>query len=356
MGTYDKNSRSIVLSADPASDPPLVLATLVHGVVNDMLCQHDLGDAILPEVVELAVVGTGLGMLRNNIGLLAKTGTFWDSTQWGAVPRPFLDPQTLAYANAVAAWAREDRSPQWARDLMGELKRPMQNSLKFLFKTNDSFFQPSKQQQLLGQSQDRWWELAACDSPSQQIVALRHLQSEHHPNDQQESLLMEKLGSGNRAILLHAIAAVERILFNQQPIASDLIVRRLRILADHRDEEVSAKAMCALTRLGKLDEITMEIASNMLESSFRHVVFAGAYALSSQDAIPDQTLVMVDRCFVRALRACDYEFVGLFATAYNRWLDEPESHAQNLLSDSPEYVPVAVDALRQVPDQLVSIG
>jgi hypothetical protein len=355
LGKYDANERSIILDAELASDAPLGLATLVHGVVSDLLYQNKFRDPIHPELVELAVVGTGLGMLRNNIGLVGKFGSFWDSTQWGVAPRPFLDTQTLAYANAIAAWSREDKTPEWARDIIGELKRPMQNSLKFLFKTNESFFQPSKKQALLEQSQSQWWELAASASPSQQVIAIRHLQSDKKLSDCQESLLLEKLGSANRAIVLHAIAAAERMSVSHHPIASDSVVRELRMLADHRDDEVSAKAMCSLTRLAKLDEITVDVASNMLESSLRHVVFAGAYALSSLDSIPDHTLLLVDRGLVRALQACDYEFVGLFAKAYNRWLDDPRSHVQDLLQDSPEYLPVALDALQHEPDQLISI-
>jgi hypothetical protein len=211
-------------------------------------------------------------------------------------------------------------------------------------------------QALLGQSQSQWWELAASASPSQQVIAIRHLQSDKKLSDWQESLLLEKLDSANRAIVLHAIAAAERMSVSHRPIANESVVRELRMLADHRDDEVSAKAMCALTRLAKLDEVTVDVASNMLESSLRHVIFAGAYALSSLDSIPDHTLLLVDRGLVRALQACDYEFVGFFARAYNRWLDDPRSHVQDLLQDSPEYLPVALDALQHEPDQLISIG
>lgn len=346
----------MILVAEPASDPPLAVATLVHGVVADLIHQNQFPEAIIPEVVELAVVGTGLGMLRSNIVLFGKSASFWDSTLWGVAPRPFLDTQSLAYANAIAAWAREDKAPAWARGVIGEVRRPMNQSLKFLFKTNDSFFQPTKRQELLRQDQRAWWALAASDSPTQQVVAIRHLQSDQDLSDSQASLLLEKLTSSNRAIVLHTITAVERMAVNHTPIATDSIVGELRSLTEHRDDEIHAKAMCALTRLAKLDDRTIEAASMMLEDSLRHVVFAGAFALSSLDSIPDDTLQMVDRSFVRSLQACDYEFVGLFARSYQRWLDDPKSHFEELLSDDPEYLPIALDALQQEPEQIVSIG
>ncbi|MDG2223316.1 MAG: hypothetical protein P8L85_18180 [Rubripirellula sp.] len=356
MGKYDVENRSIVLDAELDSDPSLGLATLVNGVVNDLLYQNRFAGPVTPEVAELAVVGTGLGTLRNGIGLVGKVGSHWDSTRWEIAARPFLDFQTLAYANAIAAWARDDRTPAWVSEMHGELKRPMQNSLKFLFKTNDSFFQPTKQKTLLGQPQDQWWELAAIDSASQKVIAIRHLQTNQDLSEKQQTLLLEHLDSPNRAIVLHAIATVERMAMDYRPIANEAIVGRLRILADHRDDEISAKAMCTVTRLKKLDENTIDIASNMLESQYRHVIYAGAYAFSSLDSIPDHVLKLVDRAFVRALQACDYEFVGMFALAYKRWLDDPEAHLQDLLQDSPEYLPVALDALNHEPDQVVSIG
>ena len=329
-------------------------------MVSDLLAQNEGSNAFLPEVVEIAVVATGLGSIRNNVGLFWKSRPFWDSTQWEVAPRPFLDTQMLAYANAIAAWARDDRSPAWAKDVLGELKRPIKNSIKYLFRTNDSFFQPLQRQSLLGQSQDQWWQLANTELASQQIIALRNLQIEHPLTESQLSILLETLGSANRAITLHGIATVERICvsqreFSEEAISDESIIQRLRLLADHRDDEVRAKAMCSLTRLARLNETSVEVASNMLESQVRHVIFAGGYALSSLDTIPDESLQLVDRCFVRALRACDYEFVGLFAVAYVQWLSDPQSHVQDLLQDSPEYLPVAMDALEHQPNQTISI-
>jgi hypothetical protein len=334
----------------------LALATLINGVVCDLLSQHNFAAADNPELVDLAVVVTGLGTIRSNIGFVKKVAAYWDSTRWEFSSRPFLDCQSLAYANAIAAWARGDATPVWAGDLVSEVKRPMLGSLKFLLKTNDSFCQPATNQSRLQQSQSEWWKLAAVTSPSQQVIALRHLAAEGGLSDQQQSLLLRKLQSANRAIVLGAIAAVERLAVLHAPIAGESITRELRMLVDHRDDEVRAKAMCVVARLGKLDELTIDTAANMLSSNQKHLVFAGAYALTTLDSVPDHVLPPFDRSFVRALQACDYDFVGLFAAGYNRWLADPQSHLQDLLHDSPEYLPIALDALQQVPGQLVSIA
>ena len=354
-GKYDANERAIILEIEIDSDPQMGLATLINGVVCDLLHQKNFGSAHLPERVDLAVAATGLGMIRNNISLVKKQTNYWDSTQWELFPRPFLDCQSLAYANAIAAWARDDATPEWASDLPSDLKRPMRNSLKFLLKTNDSFFHPQAKRSLLSQSQSEWWKLAASPSVSNQVIAIRHLETDGSLNDQQESLLLEKLRSANLAIVLNAIAAGERLSLHRQPVASEAIVRELRMLADHRSDEVRAKAMCALAKLGELDEATVEIAAMMLEENLRHVVFAGAYAVSTLNSVPDHVLPPFDRCFVCMLRACDYEFIDLFVAAYKRWYDDPQSHLEGLLQNSPEYLPIALETLQEATDQLVQI-
>ena len=354
-GKYEANGRTITLEMEIDSDPPMGLATLINGVVCDLLHQNNFGSANLPEPVELAVVGTGLGMIRNNIPLVKRQTSCWDSTQWELFPRPFLDCQSLAYVSAIAAWARDDATPDWWSDLPGDLKRPMRKSLKYLLKTNDSFFHPQAKRSLLAQSPSEWWKLAASASASNAVIAIRHLESDGKLSDQQESLLLDKLRSANLAIVLNAIAATERMAFHQPAVASESVVRELRLLADHRDDEVRAKAMCAVAKLGRLDAAGVETAAGLLEDGLRHLVFAGVYALSTLESVPDHVLPPFDRCFVRSLRACDYEFIDLFAAGYRRWLDDPQSHLDDLLQDSPEHLPIASEALQKVTDQLVQL-
>ncbi len=328
--------------------PKLTAATVIHHVVCDMLYQHEFDIVDFPEIVDLAVINTGLGILRSNFDFVKKTGSFWDSTHWTAVPRPFLDAQTLAYANAVAAWVRSDKNPAWASELPSELIRPMRKSLKYLFSTNDSFFDPATAgQSSLTQSQGEWLELAGQKSTSKQLVAIRHLQADEQLEDKQEILLLDKLRSPARTIVLHSISAVESL-----KLASKSIAEELRFLAEHRDDEIRAKAMITLTKLGQIDETTIGSAAKMIDGNARHVVFAGVFALSSLDSVPEDVLRVMERGFVRALQTCDYEFVGLFAAAFDKCLDNPDSRIKQLLQDEqPEYLQIAMEALQNVHEQ-----
>ncbi|MEM9365503.1 MAG: hypothetical protein AAGD07_05865 [Planctomycetota bacterium] len=354
-GRYDARERSITLGLEIDRDPTMGLAALVNGVVSDLLHQNQYDSAHLPERVDLAVIGMGLGMLRNQISLVKRQANNWDPTQWELIPRPFLDCESLAYVNAMVAWARRDAKPDWANDLPSDLKRPMRKSLKYLLKTSDSLFSPQVKRPVLAQSQQEWCELAASESASKQVIAIRHLAPDGIGDVQQGSLLLEKLRSANVAITLHAIAATERMMRQRPTVPREPLLGELRLLADHRDDQVRAKAMCALASLGQVDETTVETAALMLEENIRHVVFAGVYALSTLESLQDHILPPFDRCLVRALRTCDYELVDLCVTAYRHWLDDPQTHLQDLLRDSPEHLPIALEVLQKVPNQLVQL-
>ncbi len=345
------------------SERPLVTASIIGGVVSDLLYQSDFEWPHYPEWVDLAVIGTGLGVLRSGFAFVKKGGLHWDSTQWSAVPRPFLNIPSLAYANALAAWTRQDASPSWSRELNTEIRRPVKASIKYLFKTGDSFFPldshaPStgNPSQVNSPSQDDWWSRAAKAEPSSRVIALGQLQREGDISAPQRSTLVEALQSNNRSVVLHGIATVERM-----SVEGDAIAVELRSLVNDRDDEIRAKSLCTLTTLGMLDDATVQLTDEMLESHFRHNVFAGVYALSTLDSIPEFLLPSVQSAFMRALKSCDYEFVGLFAAAYNRWFDDPKAQVEAFLYDSPELLPIAVDAIERpgqdaVGQEVVTIG
>jgi len=321
-----------------------------------MLYQSTFSQPHFPELVELAVIGTGLGVLRSNLMFVKKVATFWDSTHWQIAPPPFLNIQSLAYANALAAWSRDETAPDWLDDMYSEVKRPMKRSLKYLFKTGDSFFNPRESQHRLNLSAEQWWELAEHPSASTQVIAIRHLNTDQTLTQKQESSLLKKLQSTERATTLNAITTTERLSSGQKTGISDSLAGQIRNLVDHRDDEIRAKAMCALTTVNRIDSSAIDAAANMIEDDIRHVVFAGVHALTTVDQVPDYVSPSFDRSFIKALKSCDYEFVGLFAKGYNRWRDDPKQHLELLLSDSPEFLPIAMEALDQKPQQVINIG
>ena len=257
----------------------------------------------------------------------------------------------MAYTMAIVAWSRSDANPASATDLPIEIKRPMLKSLKYLLKTDDSFYHPHPPSSAFDQTQSEWLQAINQASTSQQIIATRHLQFDDTPDSPQAIAISEKLRSPNRFVMLHAISATENM-----PTRIDLAIEELNMLLDHRDDEVRAKAICSLARFGALDERGIQIAACMLDDQHRFVAYAGLVALASLDRLPETVLPAANGGLLRSLQTCDYELVGLFSSAFHRWLEDPKSHYENLLQqESPEYLEIALEVLDNVRQQLVTL-
>ncbi|MGI9518216.1 MAG: hypothetical protein ACR2NP_14265 [Pirellulaceae bacterium] len=347
-GKYEADNRLIVLNTEMDREPLLTAATLIHHLVGDLLHHNNFEHADFPELVDLAVISTGLGLPQSQIPLVKQSAMFWDSTFWFATARPFLDSHNKAYANAMAAWVRGEKDPEWSSELPNETKRAMRKSLKYLRSSNEAFFNPQTAgSPLLKQSQGEWLKLATDSSTSRQIIALRYLQPDKSLQSQQESLLTDKLRSTSRAVVLHAISATELAGLASEPITGEL-----QLLVDDREDEVRAKAMIALAKLNGLNDMAISSAAKMVDGNARHVVYAGTFALASQETLPEDILEIADRGFIRALQSCDYEFVAMFAAAFTRWMDDPRAHIQHLLQDDqPDYLEIAMEALDSVNEQ-----
>ncbi len=354
-GTYDADTRTITLTSQWDGTQSLSVATVINFVVVDLLTQSEFPGTHLPEIVDLAVIATGLGVPRCQIDLVSKSGTFWDTTAWEVLPPPFVGAQKAAYALAMVSWVRQEKSPPWKDELTTEIAGPMNKSLKHLFKTGDSFF-PGPEKPIANFSQQQWLQLANETTVSSQIIGLRHCinapeNSDAHWQSQWADVLIENFRSNNNDLILHSIAAVERGRIEDPRIGDELVV-----LAEHRADRVKAKAIIALTRIGKLDSTGMEMAAKMLDSREKFVIFAGVLALSSTDEVPEQALPSLDRALARSLANCDQEFINLFASGYRQWVADPAEHFRGLFeADSPEYLEIALDALEGVGEQFVSI-
>jgi len=168
----------------------------------------------------------------------------------------------------------------------------------------------------------------------------------------QEALLLDKLRSPSRAVVLHSISTVESLRLATEPISNELSA-----LVENTDDEIRAKAMIATAKLAQMDEFATSAAAKMVDSRVKYVSYAGVSALASLESVSNQVIRATDQGMVRAMQQCDYEFVGLFASAYDRWLDDPESHLEKLFqNDEPGYLTIANDALKGVREKSVSLS
>lgn len=349
-GKYDRELRQITLETTVEDDASLTIATLIQMTVLDFLTQIKFSLVERPEILDMAVVATGLGVLRSKIKLVETFATFWDISSWDNIWRPFLDGRAFAHVAAISAWSRNQPKPNWLGELHPDIQSDVKKSLKYLNKTGDCFVQPSTEFRLLeNRKPTDWVELANSKSQSEQVIALFNM-----PGDATdlENLLIDKLRSRKDAIVLHAIGSIHRLDLNR-----DSIVDELRLLVHNSNDDIRAKALLVLGDFAKVDPDTMEQAKKMLSSRVKHVEYAAIGALSTLDNIPDTVLQSVEQGLVRSLQFCNYEMLGCYLFGLDHWLEEPEPHLENILIDeSPEYLRIAIETLDQMRNPEVAAG
>lgn len=330
----------------------LTVTTLIHQVVADLLHQKQFPKAHFPELVDLATVACGLGIPLSNFSFVEKNTPDWDFTQWSHRRHGFLIQRALSYACALAAWVRGEHRPAWASSLRPDIRNPMLKSLKYLKRTQDSFFGPDTIDFVfLEQPQTSWLRLAEESSASKQIVAIRHIEIEKRLAAEQEQLLLDKLRSSNEFIIQTAIWTIEKT-----ELATEAVVDELRRLVDHSSDEIRSKAAFTLTILRAIDDHTRDAMADMVGSGVWFVSHAGVIGLSSLARVPDDIYRPMNKGFRRALQKCDYGIIPHFVNAFNRWLDDPEAYFDLLFAeDSPELLGVALDALEQIRQPLTQL-
>ena len=338
---YDSEKRQISIETEFSDNPPLATAALVQSLVHDLLVTNGIADSVPGEFLDAAVALCGVGGARAEVELISEGGSYWDSTRWDANPADFLDHESLAYAHSLAIWCRGGNA-----DMLPMSMRTAKGSLKYLNKTNDSFFQ----KELVSNDQlkiETFADLATEGNESTRICAMKFFQSDEALHEKQDAAILENLRHRSDHVLAHAVSAAQAT-----QTTSEAVVEELKFLTDNRDERLRSKAVQAVTLLGQLDDHVADNAAKMLGSSTNYVTYSGLLALAKLDRVSEDVLKLADRGFERALHTCNYQFIELFAGAYNRWLDDPAAHLNKLWGErSPEYYQMAVEALTALTDQ-----
>ena len=337
---YDSEKRQISIETEFNDNAPLATAALMQSLVQDLLVTDGMTSAAPGEFLDAAVVLCGLGGPRAEVELISDAGSYWDATRWDASPADFLDHESLAYAHSLAIWCRGENA-----DSLPASMRSGKGSLKYLNKTNDSFFQ----QGLVADEQlgsETFVGLASNGKESTRIAAMKFFLADDSLHEQQDAAILSNLQHLSEHVIAHAASAAER---TQSTSAG--VIDELKALTDNHDDRLRSKAVQAVTLMGKLDDEVADNAAKMLSSSTNYVTYTGLLALSKLDRVSDDVLKLADRGFERALHTCNYQFIELFAGAYKRWLTDPATYLNKLWGErSPEYYQMATEALADQTD------
>lgn len=147
-GTYEEGEEKFIVRLDKSGldDPMGLVGTIAHELAHVRLLGEGriMREAFDNELLtDLTVVHFGLGIF------LANTPRNWDS-QYGKWPdtdllKPeYMTPPMFGWALAHLAWFRGEERPEWARYLNGGARANLEQGLRYLLATADSWYRPAR--------------------------------------------------------------------------------------------------------------------------------------------------------------------------------------------------------------------
>lgn len=335
-GEYEPGKRQIVLHTSIDCDPHLTIASLIHWTTLDLLTQTDFALARHPEVLDMAVAITGLGILRARIELVESAPLFWDQSRWMVFARPYLNLRSLAHVHALVAHSRGQEKPGWLGTLPSNIQNDIVKSLKYLKKTGDTFFQPERLSPTIEERSD-WLELVNGRSESDRLIGMFCVNGEDL-----EPMIVEQLQARDPAMIMQSLTKVRR-----NRLTSAALVDEILMLVEHADDHVKAKSVLTLADLGELNERSVDAVCKMLASRVGFVEHAAISALTSLESPPENVWDAVDRGIVRAAQSCRYDILTVYLQAIQHWGVDAESHLRGSLeNEGPEILGVCLETLK----------
>lgn len=344
VGLYTAGERlTVSVLETQLADPEALVATLVHELAHVLL----LGGGLLsPDVddhefvTDLLPVFLGLGIFLANAVLRESWATNGRMYWWGMSKQGYLTARYFGYAFGLFAWRREEHDPRWKQYLRPDVRRPFEHTLSYLWKTGDSFFQPS-----------------AFPVRYENIGKIIAALSQKSPNVRLDALWSVN-DFGKDA--LHAVPAIAACLQHPDPIlraeAAQALARigptgsaalpSLLAACDDRNDDVRA---AVATALGTVASPSPEVATQLTEflsSDNWRIVEAAARAvarLGPPAAEAGKELVFALR---RAIINCDHGLIDNLADALIRISDEPRSLVKTHLDYDAEICRQALHAIR----------
>ncbi len=163
-------------------DPMMLVATIARAVTRAVLLgEHHLTRRVEDHlrVADLATVFFGMGVFAANTVIQERAVTSSGWHIWEVSSRGHLKEIEFAYALALFAWVRGEHKPAWANHLRPNVREPLRQSLRYLIKTNDSWFAPGRQTPVGREHEGRHETELLSDlrsrSPGVRLAAVREL-------------------------------------------------------------------------------------------------------------------------------------------------------------------------------------
>jgi len=347
--TEEESGDTVIHVTEPQlADAQQLVATLAHELSHRRLLDEKRitgSETDVEHISHLMPVYFGAGVFAANSVIREQavtTGRWhsWSISRWGALPA-----RIYGLAFALFAWLRRESAPRWAEHLRGDARTTMQQSLKYLRKTEDSLFRPDTAGNRADPPafQDLVDDLTS-GTPGRRIAALWRLAEIDVPADAVVPLLVRVLRDRSPAILATALQSLA-----ETGIPNEDAEHAVRLAMDHGHPEVRAMAVRAMPGVARLgEEAVQEIAPKLHDANVT-VVAEAAAALAQFGERASPVVHELAAPIKRALVRRQVDVAGACLAALCAIDPEPESLLRDHFHD-PELLLEIDGILREIRD------
>ncbi len=244
-----------------------------HVLVSRGFVQPDHPD--YASISHLATLFFGFGIFSANSTVFDNSWTDGSWTGWSMRKRGILSSQTMGYALALLAKARNDMSPPWASDLRFDAQEIFVKSIKFLGKSQDVVFEPTAP----GNNhwtRDQLITMLSSKSKTEQLAALWQLEDGIEELDSSAVEPVLRCLSSREVAIRQAAAT----LIAYAPVSTDVFEQIERCLTD--DDPIVRGRLARAVGLQSVDkEFGKRILVHMVGDHHSEVVVGAAMSLVS---------------------------------------------------------------------------
>jgi hypothetical protein len=347
LGMYIPDERLTIAVRDTEVDDPESLAgVLAHELAHVLL----LGDGRLTTETEDHEYLTDLLPVYLGMGIFVANAVLRENLSTGPALRGqgYLAARHYGFAFALFAWRRNEYNPAWKRYLRLDVREPFEQSLHYLRKTGDSFFQPGKAAKS-GSHFDFKDLLRALrsDSASVRLNAMWFLPDFANQAPDAVSEIRDCLRHQDPILRSEAAQALASIGPAASPALADLLS-----IADDPVDEVRASVATALGAIGAPSTEVSQRLSELLSADARDVVAAAARAAAKLGLDAEATGPALVAALRRAIVDCDSGVIDELAAGIVRVSESPTALVRQHLDDDAEIHRLALHAIKthQLPD------
>ncbi len=325
------------------------IATLLHHLSSNWLemnCTASWSPDELDWFSDLLPVYLGWGIFGANTTVFTRSDRVGEFENWRIDRHRILTSRMFAYGLALFAWGHGERHPSWHRLLRPDAKMPFRKMLRYLYTTNDSYFQPETTTYQVHFDSHQLSQQLDSTSSSILIATMWEIQNRGYF----EPDFVDRLTK----LLHHADPCVRFESLNSLALGRTLpdrsIEKAASLLSDPSDQ-VRASAATLIGKIQPAHSNDRYGVGHLLLDTCEAVAMASALAIASFVPNDEYLVRNLLKALRRALVNCNYELAASLGRAFRSTNRDAAEKLELFFKQDPDLQQQALVMMEQETDQ-----